>query len=52
VAAYTLKGLRVFKVRKNLADEGKNHAELILVEAKVFGGSAFRGISHLRANRL
>jgi hypothetical protein len=32
MAAYTLKGLRVFKVRKQLADEGKNHAELILVE--------------------
>ncbi len=36
VAAYTLKGLRVFKVRKQFADEGKNHAELILVEANVF----------------
>ena len=32
MAAYTLKGLRVFKVRKQLADEGKNHADLILVE--------------------
>jgi hypothetical protein len=32
VAAYTLKGLRVFKVRKKLTDEGKDHAEFILVE--------------------
>jgi hypothetical protein len=36
VAAYTLKGFRVFKVREQLADEGKNHAVLILVEAAVF----------------
>jgi hypothetical protein len=37
VAAYTLKGLRVFKVREQLADEGKNHAPSILVEAEFSG---------------
>jgi hypothetical protein len=32
MAAHTLKSLRVLKVRKQLADEGKNHAASILVE--------------------
>ena len=32
MAAYTLEGFGVLQVRKELADEGKNHAELILVE--------------------
>ena len=30
MAAYTLKGFRVLQVREELADEGKNHAELSL----------------------
>jgi hypothetical protein len=32
VAAYTLEGFRVLHVCEELADEGKNHAGLILVE--------------------
>ena len=32
MAAHTLKGFRVLQVREQLADEGKNHAVLILVE--------------------
>jgi hypothetical protein len=32
VAAYTLEGFRVFKVREDFTDEGKNHSSLILVE--------------------
>lgn len=32
VAAYALEGFRVFKVRKDLTDERKNHSSLILVE--------------------
>jgi len=32
VAAYTLKGFRVLHVCEELADEGKNHAGMILVE--------------------
>jgi hypothetical protein len=35
VAAYTLEGFRVLHVCEELADEGKNHAGMILVE--VFG---------------
>ena len=35
VAAHTLKGFGVFQVRQQLADEGKNHAELILVELRL-----------------
>jgi hypothetical protein len=35
MAAYTLKGFGVLQVRQELADEGKNHAQLILVEAWV-----------------
>ena len=34
VAAYTLKGFRMLQVREELADEGKNHAGLILVELR------------------
>ena len=34
VAAYTLKSVRMLQVRQELADEGKNHAGLILVELR------------------
>ncbi len=34
VAAYTLKGFRMLQVCEELADEGKNHAGLILVELR------------------
>ena len=34
VAAYTLKGVRMLQVRQELADEGKNHVGLILVELR------------------
>ena len=34
MAAYTLEGLGVFQVREELADEGENHAELILAAAE------------------
>ena len=34
MAAYTLKGVRMLQVRQELADEGKNHAGLILVELR------------------
>ena len=39
MAAYTLKSFGVLQVRQEFADEGKNHAELILVDARfsVFG---------------
>ena len=36
MAAYTLEGFGVLQVREELADEGKNHAELILVDVRVF----------------
>jgi hypothetical protein len=32
MAAYTLEGFRVFKVREDFTDEGKNHSSVILVE--------------------
>jgi hypothetical protein len=35
MAAYTLEGFGVLQVRQELADEGKNHARLILVEVWV-----------------
>jgi hypothetical protein len=41
VAAYTLKSLRMLQVGEQLADEGKNHAELILVEARLSVVSQF-----------
>jgi hypothetical protein len=34
MAAYTLEGFGVLQVRQELADEGKNHAGLILVELR------------------
>jgi hypothetical protein len=34
MAAYTIEGFGVLEVRKQLADKGKNHAELILVELR------------------
>ncbi len=36
MAAYTLKGFGVLQVREELADEGKNHADSILVEVRGF----------------
>jgi hypothetical protein len=34
MAAYTLEGFRMLHVCEELADEGKNHAGLILVELR------------------
>jgi hypothetical protein len=39
MAAYTLEGFRMLHVCEELADEGKNHAELILVDLEFFASN-------------
>ena len=39
MAAYTLEGFRMLHVCEELADEGKNHAELILVDLRFFASN-------------
>ena len=39
MAAYTLEGFRMLHVCEELADEGKDHAELILVDLRFFASN-------------